>query len=191
MNRARTVRLVAAAVIACAVGGGAAIAQQAPAPAAPVEGTMERQVTLTPQQQQAQADAFLAQMEQERAVMRRQLMESREKKDVVKVLCVNDKLSQENVAISSAEERHQALLAAVKRNDSDLATHEFTILSVLEQRSEQLATEASQCIGNEADFQGESSTQSTTDDDLTKEDPSEYPSFQLAGEPPGCATCLQ
>ena len=36
------------------------------------------------------------------------------------------------------------------RKDSDLASHEFTILTVLRQRVEQLGCEANQCIGEEA-----------------------------------------
>lgn len=196
MDRSRTIRLVAAAVLTfAAVGQGVAVAQGT-APAVPgsdpndVNAGLQRQVNLSPQEQLTQADNDLAQMEQARSNVRRQLMESREQRDVVKTLCLNDKLTQLNVAITSAQEQREALAAAVSRNDADLATHKFTILSVLRQRSDQLQTEANQCVGEEVGVVGQSSVTPIIDKDLPLEDPSEYPTFNLVAEPPGCASCI-
>jgi hypothetical protein len=196
MNVARTIRFAGIGlVLTGALCYGVAFAQPAqPADAgqgAPVEAGLERQVTLTPQQQATQADSDLARMEQARAQVRRMLMDAREKRDVVKTLCLNDKLTQLNVAISSATERREALGAAVKRNDNDLSTHEFTILQVLKQRSDQLQTEANQCIGEEIGTVGQASVTTTIDKDLPDEDPSEYPDFPIVIDPPGCASCFR
>lgn len=195
MDRARTVRLVAAALFSLAAIQGVAIAQQ-PAPgtngqaaSADPNAGLQRQVTLSPQEELTQADADLVRMEQSRANVRRQLMEAREKRDVVKTLCLNDKLTQLNVAIGSAQERREALAAAAKRGDVDLASHEFTILTVLRQRSDQLSTEANQCVGEEVGVVGQSSVTTTIDKNLPSEDPSEYPTFTVVTEPPGCASC--
>jgi len=129
-------------------------------------------------------------MEQSRDQVRRQLMDARAQRDVVKTLCLNDKLSQLNVAISSAQERHDALSAAVKTNDRDLATHEFTIMTVLRQRTDQLQAEANQCLGEEIGRPDEkASVKMTVDKDLPQEDPSDYPSFSISDEPPTCASC--
>lgn len=196
MDRARVVRVLAAAVVTLAIGQGVAIAQGTPPdpaqPAAPadVNAGLQRQANLSPKDQLTQADSDLGRMEQSRSVVRRQLMEAREKRDVVKTLCLNDKLTQLNVAISSAQERREALAAAVKRNDSDLSTHEFTILSVLRQRSDQLTTEANQCIGEEVGVVGQSSV-SVDIEELPEEDPSEYPDFNIVTEPPNCASCVK
>jgi hypothetical protein len=116
-------------------------------------------------------------------------MEAREKRDVVKTLCLNDKLTQLNVAVTSATERRDALAAAAKRGDADLANHEFTIMSVLRQRADQLGTEANQCIGEEVGVVGQSSV--TVDiEDLPEEDPSEYPNVGVVVEPPACSSCF-
>ncbi|MBK6512780.1 MAG: hypothetical protein IPM79_15220 [Polyangiaceae bacterium] len=193
MDRARKLRFAAAIVLTLAVGHGVAVAQgTTPAPPAPDPNAgLQRQVTLSPQEQLAQADADLARMEQARSNVRRQLMEAREQRDVVKTLCLNDKLTQLNVAISSAQERRDSLAAAVKRGDGDLATHDFTILSVLRQRSDQLTTEANQCVGEEVGVVGVSDVKITIDKDLPAEDPSEYPNFSIVAEPPGCASCTK
>jgi len=194
MDRARTVRLVAAAIFTLAVGQGVAIAQ-GPAqptgqPGVGADAGLQRQVNLSPQEQLTQADADIARMEQSRSNVRRQLMEAREKRDVVKTLCLNDKLTQLNVAITSAQERRDALAAAVKRGDADLATHDFTILSVLRQRADQLATEANQCVGEEVGVVGVSDVKVTIDKNLPYEDPSEYPNFKVVVELPACASCF-
>lgn len=197
MDRARVARVLAAVVVTLAIGQGVAIAQGTPQdpakpadPGADVNTGLQRQANLSPKEQLTQADTDLARMEQSRSVVRRQLMEAREKRDVVKTLCLNDKLTQLNVAVASAQERREALAAAVKRNDSDLSTHEFTILSVLRQRSDQLATEANQCIGEEVGVVGQSSV-SVDVEELPEEDPSEYPNFGVVTEMPGCASCVK
>ena len=77
------------------------------------------------------------------------------------------------------------------RNDADLANHEFTILSVLRQRTDQLTAEANQCIGQEAGFVGESAVTSSIDPNLPKEDPSEYPNNNVIVEPPACSSCTK
>jgi hypothetical protein len=164
-------------------------AQASPAQAAPVQAGLERQVSLTPQEQSAQADVHLARMESARDNVRRALMSAREERDVVKTLCLNDKLSQLNVAVSSAQERRDALASAVKQNDADLASHEFSILSVLRQRSDQLATEANQCIGEEIGMIGQSAV-TTTIDDLPEDDSSDYPIFDVLTDPPSCTSCV-
>jgi hypothetical protein len=129
-------------------------------------------------------------MDQTRGAVRRQLEEARAARDVVKTLCLNDKLNQLDVAIRSARERNQSLEAAVQRSDADLSTHEFTILTVLQQRSDQLTTEANQCVGEEVGVVGESAVTSTVDPNLPTEDPSYYPVFGNIIEPPGCASCV-
>ena len=48
------------------------------------------------------------------------LEESRQKRDVVKTLCLNDKLSQHDVAVRSARDRKTALQDAVRRGDREL-----------------------------------------------------------------------
>jgi hypothetical protein len=194
LRSARPLRKLAGVALALGtlslLGAGVAVAQGGHQPAAPpVQAGLERQVSLTPQEQTAQADMHMARMESARDNVRRALMGAREERDVVKTLCLNDKLSQLNVAVSSAQERRDALASAVKQGDADLASHEFSILSVLRQRSDQLATEANQCIGEEIGMIGQSAV-TTTIDDLPEDDSSDYPIFDVLTDPPSCTSCV-
>ena len=194
MRRQNVVGFTALTVFALLIGHGLAAAQAQPGVGAPDlnAGQQSRQVTLSPKEEVAQADSFLARMDGARTVVQRQLETARGQRDVVKTLCLSDKLNQVDVAIRSARERKQGLEAAATRNDADLANHEFTILTVLRQRSEQLTAEASQCIGQEAGFVGESAVTSTIDPTLPNEDPSAYPETTnlIVAELPSCVSCL-
>ena len=176
-------------------GAGAQPAAPPPtAPTAAADGTgtvgFQRKTSLTPQEQLAESAKHLARMDQAAGGVRKMLEEARKQRDVVKTLCLNDKLSQIDVAIRSGRDRRAQLTAAVGRNDSELSSHEFTILTVLRQRSEQLVAEANQCIGEEAAFVGDTRTKVTIDPSIPP-DETPYPATDptLVVGPPQCTSC--
>jgi hypothetical protein len=114
-------------------------------------------------------------MEQGSTTVSKMLEQARTARDVVKTLCLNDKLSQIDVAIRSAKDRRSALQVAAGRNDQELSNHEFTILTVLRQRGDQLIAEANQCIGEEAAFIGATNVSTTIDNTLPPTDDTQYP----------------
>jgi hypothetical protein len=193
MRRLRILGFTAVAAFALFLGHGLAAAQ-APG-AAPPDATagLTRQVNLTPAEELAQSEGFLTRMDSSRTAVRRQLETARAQRDVVKTLCLNDKLNQLDVAVRSARERRQSLEAAAQRSDADLANHEFQILSVLRQRSDQLTAEANQCIGQEAGFVGDSAVTSTVDPNIVP-DPGVWVGPGGGDgviEPPSCVSCIK
>src|SRR5579863_1480472 len=117
MRRQKVLGFTAVAAFALLLGHGiaAAQAQAQGAPAAPdATAGLARPVTLTPQEELAQSEGILSRMDTSRSVVRRQLEQARAQRDVVKTLCLNDKLNQLDVAIRSARERRQALEAAAQ-----------------------------------------------------------------------------
>jgi hypothetical protein len=168
----------ASMVVALAAVASAQPGAPAPAPTpATTDGQIgfERHVQLTPQQQEAQADLLIAQMQATAGTTQRMLAQARLARDVVKTLCLNDKLSQVDVASRSATERKASLHAAVVRNDQELCNHEFTILTVLKKRAEQLSAEANQCIGEESAFSGVTNVTTTVDTTLPGGDQTDMP----------------
>ncbi|MGD0679725.1 MAG: hypothetical protein ABSC94_30435 [Polyangiaceae bacterium] len=153
MRFGASARWVGVGVCVLAVAG-TAVAQPASSQGSGQVG-FERRVQLSPQEELAGAGAILTRMDQAAATVRRQLDSARQGRDVVKSLCLSDKLSQVDVAIRSAKDRQSALQAAVDRGDTELANHEFTIISVVKQRVDQLSSEANQCIGEEVAFVGQ------------------------------------
>ncbi len=183
---------VLAYLVSAEAGAGAQTAPAAAAPAGDATGQVgfQRKTSLTPDEQLAESAKHLGRMEQAAAGVRKMLEEARKQRDVVKTLCLNDKLSQVDVAIRSGRDRRTQLTAAVGRKDAELANHEFTILTVLRQRSEQLVAEANQCIGEEAAFVGDTRTKVTIDPSIPPDEtpyPSNDPSLVLS--PPPCTSC--
>jgi hypothetical protein len=145
---------------------------------------------LTPQQELEAAEVNVSRMEQASGTVSKMLEQARTARDVVKTLCLNDKLSQIDVAIRSAKDRKSALQSAAARNDQELSNHEFTILTVLRQRGEQLTAEANQCIGEEAAFIGATNVSTTIDNTLPPTDDTQYPPTDnsTASAPPTAAS---
>ncbi len=178
-------KLIALTLAAAVVGAfGAAIAQEAPPdPAPPPDITTQRDVSLTPAQMVSEANKYLPTMEQGGTFVRKQLSDARQARDVVKVLCLNDKLNQIDVAIRSARDRVPTLRSAADSNDADRARHEFTVIQVLRDRVRALVAEANQCIGEETGFVGD--TDITVDIDPTiPDDPSDFPDDPIVSQPP-------
>ena len=172
----------AGAVLCCF---GVALAQENNQPPAPAAGVDSQQdVNLTPAQMLQKARAFKPMMDNDATAVQRQATDAKLKHDVVKSLCLSDKLSQIHVAVSTATGRVDTLEAAVNHNDSDRAKHEFTIVQVLKDRSAALVSEANQCIGEETGFIGESTVTVTIDPSIPDTDPSDFPSDPLVSTPP-------
>jgi hypothetical protein len=152
----------------------------------------ERQQKLSPQDELAQADQILSHMDASSGTVRRQLEAARAARDVVKTLCLNDKLNQIDVATRSAKERQAGLQAAVQRNDAELADHQFTVLTEYRRRAEQLAAEANQCIGEETAFVGQTQVSVQVDPNIPNTDTTSVnnatdpmPTYT----PPPCQSC--
>lgn len=174
------------------VGHGVATAEDTGAGEPLIDAAAAKTVSLAPKEQLEQANTFVAAMERIRETVSRELSEARNKKDVVKTLCLDDKLNQLDVALRKVTDRVKALEVAVERGDSELSGHEYTIISVLHQRALQLDAEARQCIGKEIVSVGDSDTKLEIEGDLPgEEQTTTFPTPPLITEPPTCASCFE
>ena len=125
---------------------------------------------LSPDERLDRAKGFVDSIERSAQSIQRELQSARKDRDVVRVLCLNDKLNQVDVALRSAQDRVGALGAAVDRKDADRARHEYTVLEVLNDRVRTLVNESSQCIGEETGFIGEAEVSVAIDPNLPQGD---------------------
>lgn len=75
------------------------------------------------------------------------LEEARNTKDVVKLNCVNEKLTQIKGLLRISEQSDVQLQEAVARRETATAEHEFTKVSIAKGKVDQLRAEAEECIG--------------------------------------------
>jgi hypothetical protein len=126
----------------------------------------EPEKELTSAERVARATQFVATIEVSSQSILRQLQTARKDRDVVRVLCLNDKLNQVDVALRSAQDRVTAVRSAAERGDADRTRHEYTVLEVLNDRVRILVNESNQCIGEETGFIGEAEVSVSIDPNL-------------------------
>jgi hypothetical protein len=163
---------------------GVAAAQTANPAAPPVEVGAQHEVALSPDQMLVEASNYVSFMDQGATSVRTRLSSARDQRDVVKVLCLNDKLNQIDVAARSARDRIPSLKSAAGRRDLDRARHEYTVVQVLRDRVTQLLQEANQCIGEELQEYGPTKVTMTIDPGIPDIDPSLPPDEPFVSEPP-------
>jgi hypothetical protein len=177
-------------IAALVLAAGTATAQGGPGGSAQVG--FQQSPRLSPQEELSQGELVYSKIQHTSAVIRKQLDTARQARDVVKSLCLSDKLSQVDVAGRSTKDRQSALEAAVQRGDAELANHEFTIISVLGQRVTQLTAEANQCIGEEVAFVGQTEVIASHEPIPTVPDVANYPPLpppNYVPNPPTCVSC--
>lgn len=101
------------------------------------------------------------------------LAEARREADMIRLGCLNDKLTQVNANLRNAQKRAKAVEEAL---DAERRQHEYTVVLVLRRRFDVLDQEANQCVGQELYEPG--MTRVTTEIDPSRipdEDPSLVP----------------
>lgn len=123
-----------------------------------------------PQERIKWAEKQSSELDVLRKKIQRTLDSARSEHDIVKVTCLNDKLTQTNANIASFADRIKSLKKSVAIQDQIQQDHEFTLLAVLVQKGQTLAAEAGSCVGEEAGYTGKTRISTEIDDDITQED---------------------
>lgn len=134
-----------------------------PAASSNTSGGLARVVTLSTDDMRKQGDAVVSKLDLHSSTVRKMLESAREQREVVKTLCLSDRLTQIDVTVRSAKERRDALEAAATRKDNELSAHEFQVLSVYGARGDRLLGEANACVGSEVGFIGDTRVNATVD----------------------------
>jgi len=167
--------------VAVSLVGGVAWAQQpagpstgeAPGPA--VELSVKQKAELTPQETVAQAHDYQQQMAQVIRGIQGLQETARRQKDIIKLNCVTDKLIQAKVNANIADQASVSLQDNVARGDDAGRQHEFTRLTILNQKVQVLRTEAENCIGEDLSFVGAARVDVETDPNIPRYDPTVAP----------------
>ena len=109
-------------------------------------GTRANQVQLSQAEQLGSADAIVNRGTTLSQRVVQMLDDARREADVIRVTCLNDKLTQINANLRTAQARYATLQRTV---DADQRNHELTVLTVLGQKLQILDQEANQCIGQD------------------------------------------
>jgi hypothetical protein len=109
---------------------------------------------------------------------------ARKQKDIIKLNCVADKLVQTKVNVSIADQAMTSLQENIARVDEGGRTHEFTRLTIINQKVIVLGAEAENCIGEDLTFVGATRVDVDVDPSIPRDDPTQPPAPTISIERP-------
>lgn len=117
---------------------------------------------------------------------------ARKQKDIIKLNCVSDKLVQAKVNASIADQAMTALQENIAKADEGGRTHEFTRLTIINQKVLVLGAEAENCIGEDLTFVGATRIDLDVDPNIPTNDPTNpaIPVLDLTRPPPAASVYM-
>lgn len=135
---------------------GAQSAQRAASGGGAAELRADRRANLSGPEQLRESATILQALQGSRRQIAEMLDRARtQDRDIIKVNCLSDKLSQLDLTLRSAQEHRELLETAVRINNDGQRNHEYNLLVIFRQRADGIEGEARQCIGEEAGGFGE------------------------------------
>jgi hypothetical protein len=157
--------VVSAAVVP---GGGAGAAQGG------ATGTQDLSVkqrpTLTADEMLKQSREYFKSMDETVKRINQLQDQSKRQKDIIRLNCVTDKLVQSKVNMTIAQQAMGALQESITRADEGGRAHEFTRLTIVNQKVLVLGTEAENCVGEDLSFVGATRIDVEVDPNLPQTD---------------------
>jgi len=150
-----------------------AIPVPSPATAADVDISVGQKPTLTVEEMINQSRQYQQGMGQ--VIQRIQTLQetARKQKDIIKLNCVSDKLVQAKVNASIADQAMTSLQENVAKSDEGGRTHEFTRLTIINQKVTVLGAEAENCIGEDLTFVGATRIDVDINPNIPRDDPTQ------------------
>jgi len=155
-----------------------AMAQTPTGGAAPVTSpstnvTVAQPAGLSPQDMLTQSQTYKANTMQTTQRLSQMVEEARKQKDVIRLTCLTDKVVQANANMNILDKALMSLQDAVGRNDEGASTHEFTRITIVNQKVQILGAEAEGCVGEELQFVGATKVDVEVSKDVRKDDTSQ------------------
>lgn len=122
---------------------------------------VQARAAVSPEEQLEQASQISRRAGQLAERLSKMLDEARRDKDILRANCINRKLTEANANTRNVEQRTRALKDATTAGDDARRSHEFTVLTVLSQKLDQIDQEATQCLGQSVYEPGESQVVTT------------------------------
>jgi hypothetical protein len=145
--------LVAPVALAQTAGGEVPAPAPDPAPA-PVDLSTVQKSTISGDEMLSQGREYRQQMQSITMQIQVQSEQAKADKDVIRLNCLLDKLNQVKVNSNMLDQALQSLQECVSRHDETAQLHEYTRVTIINQKAQVLRTEADACVGAETNYVG-------------------------------------
>jgi hypothetical protein len=148
--------LVAPVALAQTAGGEVPAPAPDPAPVAPapVDLSTVQKSTISGDEMLSQGREYRQQMQSITMQIQVQSEQAKADKDVIRLNCLLDKLNQVKVNSNMLDQALQSLQECVSRHDETAQLHEYTRVTIINQKAQVLRTEADACVGAETNYVG-------------------------------------
>jgi hypothetical protein len=100
-----------------------------------------------------------------------QVEQAQKQKDVIRINCLQDKLVQARANLNVMDQAIVGLQDSLQRRDEGQSIHEYTRITIVQQKVQVLATEADQCVGEDLSFVGATRVDVDVDPGVRPDDP--------------------
>jgi hypothetical protein len=154
----------------------------------PVDISVKQRPTLTAEEMLTQSKEYFSAMGQVLKRVQTLQDQAKREKDIIRLNCVTDKVVQVRVNLNIAEQSMAGLQESIARADEGERTHEFTRLTIVNQKVLVLGAEAENCIGEDLSFVGATRVDVEVDPNIPQYDPTQPPAPGINIERPGEAS---
>jgi hypothetical protein len=119
-----------------------------------VDISVPQRPTLSGQDMIKQGRLYRADMDKIIVEQQAMVEQARKQKDVIRLNCVMDKLVQVKVNMNIGDQALQKLQEAVARRDEGASLHEYTRITIVNQKVQVLQNEGQTCVGAELSYIG-------------------------------------
>lgn len=123
-------------------------------PPAAVDTSVPQRSSVSGQDMLKQGREYRANMDKVVAELQAMVEQARKQKDIIRLNCVMDKLAQVKVSMNIGDEAMQKLQESVSRNDDGASLHEYTRMTIVNQKVQVLQNEGQTCVGAELNYIG-------------------------------------
>jgi hypothetical protein len=145
----------------------------APLPSGSADLSVKQRPTLTPAEMVNQSKEYFKGMADVLKRIATLQDQAKREKDIIRLNCVTDKLVQARVNINIAEQSMASMQESAARNDEGAETHEFTRITIVNQKVTVLGAEAENCIGEDLSFVGSTRVDVEVDPNIPQYDPTQ------------------
>lgn len=131
--------------------------------------SVRQRPTLGPQEMLSQASDYRRRIDSISKEVQGLVDRAKRDKDVIKLNCLMDKLAQLKANLAVADSGLQSLQDAISRRDEGQSVHEYTRITIVNQKAQVLGAEGKACVGEDISYVG--STKVDVEQPYGAEDP--------------------
>lgn len=115
------------------------------------------------------------------------LEDAREERDVVKLNCVNEKLTAIKGLLRISEQADVSMQEALARRNAEVAAHEYEKIAIAVSKCEQLFAESEACVGELAIYAGETQVEVEVTGEPAEDLSEDIPEVEVITRPPAAS----